>query len=284
MRLKSNWEQIKNVHTDFETIDDDFWDQVEELVDTLEFPYLATKAMEKRDFCYTDLYLWWLRMELKFDEIIADSPKFNFASTLKRNIEARKAALFNTPIMMTALYLDPRFKNQLTTEKTAVAAETLQKLFIQTKSKPAPSPHPGLNAIDRQIEAQVLNTCNHTQQNEANWRAELTMAMSNYNTARITDINRTALEFWKENKSVYPQLYELSRIIFSIASSISETERTFSAFSYIYNVRRQNLLPENVKNILMIRLNKDIFYQLREDKINKIRNQYLLFRQILYLN
>lgn len=272
LRLKINWEHIEQVHEDFENIGDEFWDQIEELVDTLEYPYLATKAMEKRNFCYTDLYLWWMRIDLKLDIIIGDSPQFDFASSLKANMEARKKALFNTPIMMTALYLDPRFKNRLDGNETAVAIETLQKLFIQTKSKPDPSPNPELNAIDRQIEAQVFNSY-HTQQSEANWRAELTLVMSNYNTARVTDINRTALDFWKDNKSTYPQLYELSKIIFSIASSISEPERTFSGFSYIYNVRRMNLLPKNVTNILMIRLNKDIFYKIRESKINAIKNQ-----------
>lgn len=269
LRLKKDWELIKNVHDDFMVVDDLFWEKIDELVQTLEFPFLATKAMENRNFCYTDLYLWSMRIEIKLNRIIENSPHFNFAAILKTKLKERERNLFNTPIMMTALYLDPRFRKQLTATETSIAVETLHKMFIQIKSKPLTSPR-GLNAIDRQIEAQIFLD-QQLQQTEAHLRSELTMAMSNYNAAQITDINRNAIDFWKDNKQLYPQLYEISRIVFSIASSISETERTFSGFSYIYNVRRMNLLPKNVTNILMVRLNKDVFYQLKESKIKNIK-------------
>lgn len=270
LRLKEVWDDIKSLHEDFGAVDDELWEQVTELVNVLEFPYLATKAMERRDFCYTDLYLWWLRIELKLDEIIADSPHFDFATILKTNLKIREGNLFKTPMMMSALYLDPRFKARLNTNEASIATETLKKLFVSMKSQPEPSPNAELNAIDRRIEAEMLNNYRSTN-SEAEWRAELTMVMSSYNAARVTDINRTAIDFWKDNKHIYPQLYALSKIIFATASSISETERTFSSFSYIYNARRMSLLPENVTNVLMIRLNKDLFYDLKNSQINAVK-------------
>lgn len=174
--------------------------------------------------------------------------------------------------MKSALFLDPRFKSQLNHAEREIAVETLHKLYVQIKSRPSPSPNPSLNNIDRQIESQMFTTV-RDQQSEAHLRAELTMTMSNYNAAQVTDINRDAIQFWRENKHIYPQLYELSNVVLSISSSISETERTFSGFAYIYNSRRMNLLPKNVTNILMIRLNRDLFYELKETKINEIKSQ-----------
>lgn len=172
---------------------------------------------------------------------------------------------------MAAMYLDPRFKSELNENETVTATATIQNLYVQIKWKPSPSPA-GLNSIDRQIEALVLGN-QRSQESEAQIRSELALSMANYHHIRSTDINRDAISFWKENKQNFPQLYEVAKVIFSIASSISETERRFSAFSYIYNVRRMSLSPKNVSNILMIRLNKDLFYNLKQLKINKIKSR-----------
>lgn len=272
LRLQPHWENIKEIDYDFLVVDDEFWEQNEELVAVLEYPYLATKAMEQRNFCYTDLYLWSKRISLALDEIIADGPRFEFARVLRANLMEREKNLFNTPIFMAAMYLDPRFKLQMGHAQSEIAVETLHQLNKQLNWKPLPSPAPTLNSIDRQIEAEILGNV-QAMQCDVQIRTELTLVMSNYNAVRVTDINRNAIIFWRENKTIYPQLYELAKVVFSIASSISETERTFSAFSYIYNVRRMNLLPKNVTNILMIRLNRDLFEQIKETKINSIKNK-----------
>lgn len=245
------------------------WGQIDELVAVLEYPYLATKAFECRTFCYTDLYLWSRRISLRLDEIIASHPIFEFASVLKAKLKEREKNLFQTPVFMAAMYLDPRFKMQLSDAETEVAIATLHELNKQMKWKPLASPVPGLSSIDRQIESEMFENV-QAQQNDAQIRTELTLAMITYNSVRGTDINKNALAFWKENKHNHPQLYELAKVIFSTASSISETERNFSGFAYIYNVLHQSLLPKNVTNILMVRLNKDLFYQVKQEKIDKI--------------
>lgn len=84
LRLKPHWEALEEVHNDFCDVNDDFWQQIDEIVETLEFPYLATKAMEKRDFCYTDLYLWSLRIQIKLDEIIEQGPIFDLLLFLRQ--------------------------------------------------------------------------------------------------------------------------------------------------------------------------------------------------------
>lgn len=272
LRLRPHWESIKEIDYDFHIVDDEFWDQIEELVAVLKYPYLATKAMEGRNFSYTDLYLWSKRISLALDEIIADGPRFEFANVLQANLKEREKKLFKTPIFMAAMYLDPRFKLQLDDTETEIAIATLHELNKQLNWRPLPSPAVGLNSIDRQIEAEILGNV-QAQQSDAQIRTELTLVMSKYNAVRVTDINRNAIIFWRENKTIYPQLYELAKVVFSIASSISETERTFSAFSYIYNARRMNLLPKNVTNILMIRLNRDLFEQIKETKINPTKHK-----------
>lgn len=272
--LKEKWDVLEGIDVGFIIDEGDFWDKVKEIVDTLEFPYIATKEIERRDFCYTDIYLWSRRVHLKLDEIIEDEPMFNFAATLKEQLTERQRSLFETPIFIAALFLDPRFKSKLNHTQIAAAIETLQNLNVQIKKRPPSVPNPSLNRIDRLLEDELFAHV-QDQQSETLLRAELTMAISAYIPVQARSLKPDAIQFWKENKFIHPQLYKLSNVIFAMASSISETERTFSGFSYIYNMKRMNLKPDNVTNILMVRLNKDLFYQLKESKIREISNRQM---------
>lgn len=80
LRLRPDWESIMEIDDDFQVIDDDFWEKIIQIVDVLEYPYLATKAMERKNFCYSDLYLWSMRISFKLDQIIEQSPQFAFKS------------------------------------------------------------------------------------------------------------------------------------------------------------------------------------------------------------
>lgn len=270
--LKDRWDELERLDDGFIIDEVDFWEKIAEIVYTLEFPYLATKEIERRDFCYTDVYLWSRRVHLKLDEIIADDPRFNFAATLKQKLSERQMNLLETPIFIAALFLDPRFKNTLSNSQKDAAIETLKNLYVQIKQTPPAAPNPSLNRIDQLLEAELFTNIQN-QQSESHLRAELTMAISAYIPVQARSIKPDALNFWKENKNVHPKLYELAKIVFAIASSIAESERSFSGFAYIYNMKRMNLKPINVTNILMIRLNKDLFYQLRETKIREIINK-----------
>lgn len=268
--MRENWEQLESIDDAFKAIDEDFWRNVDEIVKTLKPLYDATKAMEHRNFCYTDLYLWSMRISFHLDEIIDESPQFDLPVVLKSKIKERERSLFETPIFMAALFLDPRFKSQLNTRQKYLALETLQNLYEQIRLRARSSTTTGLNHIDRRIEAQLFPNI-QTPQSQVGLRAELTMAIPSYEAVQVTDINQNAIQFWKGNKHSHPLLYELATVVFGISSSICEAERTFSAFAYIYNARRMSLLPNNVTNILMIRLNKDLFYRLRQAKIDDIK-------------
>lgn len=265
-------DDLEAIDNGFKIDENDFWAQVEEIVDTLEFPFMATKAIERRDFCFTDLFLWSRRTNLKLDEIIADGPKFNFAATLKQHLTEKQKSLFETPIFIAALFLDPRFKNTLNNRQKESAIETLKNLYVQMKKTPPSAPNLNINRIDQLLEAQLFAS-GQDQQSETHLCAELTMAISTYISVTARSIKSDAIQFWKQNKHIHPQLYTLACVIFAIASSIGETERSFSGFAYIYNMKRMNLKPDNVTNIMMVRLNKDLFYQLKESKIRDIMNK-----------
>lgn len=68
------------------------------------------------------------------------------------------------------------------------------------------------------------------------------------------------VEFWKNNKTVCPELRELAVILLSASPTEVEVERNFSHLKCILNRLRNSLSDQSVKDIMLIKLNKDLFY------------------------
>lgn len=78
---------------------------------------------------------------------------------------------------------------------------------------------------------------------------------------RLKRIEKEAsvLDFWKENKTKFPILYELSQVLFSVSNGQTSVERAFSSLDYVFSNRRCNLDANILNDILLIRLNSDLF-------------------------
>lgn len=59
-----------------------------------------------------------------------------------------------------------------------------------------------------------------------------------------------------------PELNELANVVYAASSTEVSVERNFSALTFIFNRYRCNLTDEHLNDILFIRLNKHIFYEL----------------------
>lgn len=70
-----------------------------------------------------------------------------------------------------------------------------------------------------------------------------------------------SVDFWKQERETFPLLYNLAVIVNAIPATECRIEQNFSGFNYIYNCYRNSLKPSNVSDVLMVRLNKEVFYQ-----------------------
>ena len=60
-----------------------------------------------------------------------------------------------------------------------------------------------------------------------------------------------SLEWWKENKVVYPQLAKMSRDVLAVPASSSSIERIFSISGRIATWQRNRLHPKTISNIML---------------------------------
>ena len=73
-----------------------------------------------------------------------------------------------------------------------------------------------------------------------------------------TRLSQNLLEFWKENRTVYPILARVARKIHCIPATSAAVERQSSGAGVVLNERRTSLDPEHLNNILFIRAMENI--------------------------
>lgn len=67
------------------------------------------------------------------------------------------------------------------------------------------------------------------------------------------------IDFWAQNKSTFKEVYELAKIINAVPVTQVTVERAFSSLSFILTALRNSLSADTLEDILLIRLNKEIF-------------------------
>lgn len=248
--------------------DETFWINLEIIVKTLEFPYAATKEMQKVNYTLSDFYASWLRMKLSLEEIKHDSPQFNLAHNLLDCMKERRAQLFDNPAMLCALYLDSRFRTELTATQAQAAKFSLLKLLKEMEAKKqAAKENDNIDIVDKYLSSK------HSQHSSI--EDDFAKEIERYEQLPPQLTSKfSVIDFWVNNEERFPILSELANIIFGIPCTQTSVERSFSAFSYIFSNFRQKMDPENMQNVLLVRLNKDLFYEENQEQIEKIIEKY----------
>jgi len=77
-------------------------------------------------------------------------------------------------------------------------------------------------------------------------------------TAYLADCNiNNCLQFWHENFTKFPKLYQLHLKHHCIPATSAAMERCFSATGYIVNARRSRLTDQMLEDMLIAKCNRD---------------------------
>lgn len=77
----------------------------------------------------------------------------------------------------------------------------------------------------------------------------------------------SVIEFWNSMREKNVRLYELAMAIYAIPPTEVQIERDFSKLEFIFSQRRQFLSSDLLEAILLIHLNKDIFFRIKEEEL-----------------
>lgn len=258
--------------------------ELKELILILNVPYHGTIYFQSQKLTLSDVYGKWKAMHLHLEHFVGKRQfKSNLAKHLLTALEVRSKNIFNNPMMLAALYLDPRFRNKLleSEDKTDQAKRMLSKIYrrmhcLQAENEPEAGASRG-------------NTSNDSLNDEFDEAAALTAFVNNTgasqpNIQRATatididhiidlfqpeplQVTESILKYWESMKENERVMYELAMAVYSIPPTEVQIERDFSSLKWIFSDRRGCLTQSRLEEILMIHLNKDLFYKVNEENL-----------------
>lgn len=250
------------------------WDEIAEILNILKIPYEVTISSQNPSYTLSDFFLSWIRMNIKLDNIIKiGGLKTDFAQSFRQFLDQRKQVLLDHPLMLCAVYFDPRVRFVLRDDNVIQIAklklfdllERVEKLKKEIANEGAQSTDEdktvGGDSFDEFVKAFGIGSESgsiQTQPVPMN-RGEFLVLLETFEqTTPILNHKESIHKFWECQKESFPILYELAMIVNAIPPTQTTVERAFSIMSFVFNCKKSNMSDRTLETILMIRLNKDL--------------------------
>lgn len=261
------------------------WKTLKEMIVVLQIANNATIALQNPRLTLSDAFGIWMKMKIHLDACAVQTMfKTKLAKYLSESLEERQNAIFKVPQMELSLFLDPRYRSYILKDRDAVdrakAAATKIWLCIHGLNQNENVSNRSNNSIDLNFQFDANGALAKFLERGEN--AESIVPMETEHLSIEDEIEmfqpnslppeKSVLDFWETMKHSYPSLYIVAMAIYSISPTQVKIEQNFSSLSHILTNRRHRLSPETLQSILLIHLNKDLFYEIKEEEIAKLRN------------
>lgn len=260
------------------------WVILTEIHDILIVPFKATIELQKRNLILSDVFGIWLKMKLHLQAILSAKKNYktDLATHLLQALDKRKTTIFSNPFMSCSMFLDPRYRNQITNDEIKVneAKALLENIYRRLKAmKPPDSNNAPMNVSfkynsDEELD-KYLNGASSDQANssvQVQQVEDISTLLDLFNPPVVgpkTDI----LAWWQKEKSKNEVLYELATVTFAIPPTEVQIERDFSKLCFVFNKLRYQLTEQRLDDIMVINLNSDLFYDVKEEEILALKNK-----------
>lgn len=249
-------------------LSDEEWDCIEEISKILEpFAHLTT-MMQKQTISLSDFFGGWAKVEMKLQKFHGS----NLQEKLIFEMAARKEALFNNSVLNAAVFLDPRYQKFMPEQNKQNAIRYLENLYGKMETIRRNNNVPEPTAESTELETYlgsvygVASNCVNTNENtDKNQQPEETIRtkLEKFIGTSIS-IDECVFDYWEKNKILKPELYRLASVIHAVPPTQTTVERAFSALALILTPLRTNLFDTILENILLLRLNREIFENIFE--------------------
>lgn len=185
----------------------------------------------------------------------------------------REQKLINNDILLSAVYMDPRYKVLLSNTQIERAKSHLKHLWAKiislnhdanamnesndngNSSSESGSTYDEFEHLLKLKERQqnLIKTCSSIESDL--YRIETELERYNVEQKRLNrKIN--ILQFWDEKKQSQPELYKLAMIVLAVPATQVSVERLFSGLKFILSPLRTNIGEEILENQLLVRANR----------------------------
>lgn len=268
-----------------------------------EIAYVLSNAMielQKKSLTLSDVYGIWLKMTLHLNACVQkENYQTGLAQHLLDAITERKEEIFSNPMMTSALFLDPRFRNQIVRDETKLeqAKANLLNLWRRlisldgNKSTKEEKEEEGATntskksdisfEYDQQAELDkflavsfATESVDSSDLQKEEEKGDIEYLLDTFDPEPIKS-NENVLKYWEDNKEKHKDIYKLAIVIMAIPPTEVQTERDFSKLNHVFTDRRCNLTEERLEDIMILNLNDEIFQLVKEEEINAMMAQML---------
>ena len=223
-------------------------DSLRVLFDGLKDVYILTKKLQSSDLLLSDAFIIWTECLEK----LKNHQSSEFHSKMIECITKRNELSKSKQLIKNAIFSDPRLKCILNEDEIQSCVNYFKKfhdeeLKIQTDTDETQtflgefikknSKIPKIEKINSKIEIEV----------------------SQYLNLPIENVNSSPLQFWFDNSTMFPILSQICSTSLIVPATQVSVESLFSDLAFIMSPLRSRLLDRSLKNILLIRKNRDIF-------------------------
>ncbi|XP_011698547.1 PREDICTED: zinc finger BED domain-containing protein RICESLEEPER 2-like [Wasmannia auropunctata] len=270
----------------FVTLQDAEWSKIEEICTALRPSKICTKKLQTEQLTLSEFFGLWFETKVATEAI--QTP---FATVIVEQMIYREQKLINNDILLSAVYMDPRYKvlldnTQIQRVKTHLKHLWIKIISLNRKDISMNESNENLNGSSSNSsgtsstfdEFENLLKLKERQHNVTNsysssstesdlyllYRVE--SELERYNTEQKR-LNRkiNVLQFWEEKKQNQPELYKLAMTVLAVPATQVSVERLFSGLKFILSPLRTNINENILENQLLVRANR-IFYCKEETK------------------
>lgn len=271
------------------------WQILKEIVYILKIPLRATIQLQKQDLTLSDAFGIWIQMKLHFNACNRRGCfKTNLSKHLTNALEARKKLVFCNTFMKSALYLDPRYRRMILSDPSSCteAKDNLRKLWhrinatestlhetedaaINPAIDPADDPFNMEFDLQSEFNKYVSRDCEEIQSRADFSQTDIEHILDLFDPPQIP-VERSIIEYWDSMKLTEPELYQLAMVVFAIPPTEVQIERDFSQLKFVFTDKRTLIQQERLEDIMLIKINPELFYQIKEEEMNALRKQMLV--------
>lgn len=235
--------------------------EIEEIVAILRTIHKTTLLLQRADATLSDYFGASIEMREKLKIFVrANDRKTDLAENLLAELSIRKPQMLQNEAMLCAIYLDRRFSTELSDDKKTFARAAVYKMYrriYESKNTEISSNSAEFN-LESYFAGRENASIDSAQQNVLK-ECEFSIILDSFEIKhQRTHANTPVLQFWKEQKINFPQIYEVACVVNAIPPAQATVERCFSSLKFTYSNLRCTLSLELLNDILTIRSNQSL--------------------------
>lgn len=249
------------------------WSSVEEITSILSHFATKTTMMQRVQISLSDFFGAWGKIKFELSKLGENTLVKNLLAEMK----SRDEILFNNRVLNGAVFLDPRFQKYMPNQNREQAIFFLTELYkkielvkrasctndsIDQSSLLESSDYIELESFLSTVYPEESQDGEEIQKNQNDQSPVDKINIRQFLREFIgtkEPMNTSVFEYWKKHIECKPELYKLASIVHCVPPSQTTVERAFSAMALILSPLRTKISDKHLEDLLLIRLNREIF-------------------------